>query len=478
MSASEGNADLIKAIYEDPRVLLTLTFEDFDRIDYDVVKQIQLHFVQKRFAELRLKIKAVDNLASTLGIDRLETLEDVVPMCFPHTVYKGYRESDVENGRFDRLIKWLSTLTAVDLSKVDLDGCDSLEDWLNRIERDAPLRPVSSSGTSGKISIFPRGKYEEEHTYWRLTQLYFAGYHGRGGIDITGGDVPFLTPWPNDEGRHNIPVIFRQLRERVYPHDPDMVVTLGKGCITANELWLGGRVRRAQNRGEQINLTDAERATLEELARRGVDDEASYETFVRRAVVEQEGKRVVFFGAWHQIYRLVTFCRDKGIPIRWAPDSLIWTGGGSKGHTFPDGWQQEIFEAIPVAYPDRYTEAYGSTEHIAGAYRCHKGHLHPVPWSVPFVLDPTSGEPLPRTGTQTGRFAGFDILAETYWGGSVSGDEVTVHWDGGCSCGRVGPFYNNNITRYIDTRAGDDKISCAKTPDAYNQLREFAVGFE
>jgi hypothetical protein len=117
---------------------------------------------------------------------------------------------------------------------------------------------------------------------------------------------------------------------------------------------------------------------------------------------------------------------------------------------------------------------YGTSETTAAMIECTaKSHLHPLPWGIQHVVDPDTGQVLPRTGVQRGRLLIFDTLAESYWSGTATGDEVTVHWDGGCECGRKGPYFDNNIQRLSDTRGGDDKITCARTPQAFERLEEF-----
>ena len=49
------------------------------------------------------------------------------------------------------------------ISGVDVTGCDGLESWMLAIEEATSLRPVCSSGTSGKISILPHGELEDLH---------------------------------------------------------------------------------------------------------------------------------------------------------------------------------------------------------------------------------------------------------------------------------------------------------------------------
>jgi hypothetical protein len=93
---------------------------------------------------------------------------------------------------------------------------------------------------------------------------------------------------------------------------------------------------------------------------------------------------------------------------------------------------------------------------------------------IPMVLDQDANE-LPREGVQTGRFAVFDLLAESYWGGFISGDEVTIHWDDE-SGAFGGPRIEKQVRRYSEAEGGDDKITCAGSAKAYNEFMDFVAG--
>jgi hypothetical protein len=68
----------------------------------------------------------------------------------------------------------------------------------------------------------------------------------------------------------------------------------------------------------------------------------------------------------------------------------------------------------------------------------------------------------------------FDLIAETYWGGFISGDEVTLSFEG-CACGRTTAHAAREIERYSDKR-GDDKITCVAAEDAHRAALEFLTG--
>jgi hypothetical protein len=102
---------------------------------------------------------------------------------------------------------------------------------------------------------------------------------------------------------------------------------------------------------------------------------------------------------------------------------------------------------------------------------CELEHYHIEPWVVAFVLDPEHGTPLPRAGVQTGRMACFDVLPTSYWGGFITGDEVTMHWTP-CPCGRTTAHIERRIERYSD-KHGDDKITCAGSDEAHRAALDF-----
>jgi hypothetical protein len=104
---------------------------------------------------------------------------------------------------------------------------------------------------------------------------------------------------------------------------------------------------------------------------------------------------------------------------------------------------------------------------------CEHGRYHFEPWVIPYVLHPEDGAPLQRdAGEQTGRAAIFDLLPGSYWGGFVSGDEVTLSHDP-CRCGRTTSHLARKIERYSERQSGDDKITCVAAEDAHRAALEF-----
>jgi hypothetical protein len=86
---------------------------------------------------------------------------------------------------------------------------------------------------------------------------------------------------------------------------------------------------------------------------------------------------------------------------------------------------------------------------------CSNGFFHFLPHTVPVMID-QDGVVLPRDGVHTGRLGLFDLLAESYWGGFMSGDRVTMYWDYECGCGWNGPRVDRDIARFAELEGGDD----------------------
>ena len=97
------------------------------------IAALQLRAVQELFEERRAQIPLLARRADDAGITRIGSLADVVPLLFAHTVYKSYPPSFVEQGRWDRMLQWLNTLSVDDVTSVDVAGVNDVDDWIARL---------------------------------------------------------------------------------------------------------------------------------------------------------------------------------------------------------------------------------------------------------------------------------------------------------------------------------------------------------
>jgi len=282
-----------------------------------------------------------------------------------------------------------------------------------------------------------------------------------------------------------VPIFFpgyrdgRQLAQRVIGHfAPQMAGsdeefhTAFPGFMSADFMSLAGRVKAAKAKGElgKLQLIKALVHNKGELIKMKKNAPKMFEAFINNLLTEYTGKRVFFMGVWQTIIETALKGTEMGLSHVFAPNSGFATGGGMKGYQPPEGWYETTCNFYGVK---EIKDNYGMTEMNGGGIpSCSKNHYHIFPWFIPFLLDPETGEPLSRSGAQTGRFGFYDLLAETYWGGFITGDEVTVHYED-CGCGWKGAWMEKKIQRYSEKQGGDDKISCAGAQTAYDDFVDF-----
>ena len=125
------------------------------RADRDMM---QLDGLKLRFSQLREGVGYLKKLADRQGVDAIETIDDVVPLLFEHTVYKSYPSSLLEKSRFPMINSWLGKLTTVPIGEIDVSKCDSIDSWIATMDAESDLCLHHSSGTSGTVSLFSKVK--------------------------------------------------------------------------------------------------------------------------------------------------------------------------------------------------------------------------------------------------------------------------------------------------------------------------------
>lgn len=458
----------VERFCEDPCEMAHLSGVAAFRIAPADLDRIHLAGLRLRFAELAPKLHPLGQLAEENRVTEISALEDVAPLLFPHTEYKSYPLSLIDNGRFDQLNAWLDDYTTHDLSGLDLSACQSLDDWLTVVETQTPVRVISSSGTSGKISLLPRSTVEEP-CFVAEYGLAYSAYPGEPGLEDPYGSDVYHISFTARQGRV-AGCRSADARVRVgFGGDEDHMLTMG-GELSTDVLWMTGRLKKAQADGmvEALRGTKAWSRLSGKIEALEAQRAQTHDAFYHRLLVDLKGKTVV--GAAGLIFyaAILDYARQHGLEIAFAPNSCLMTAGGLKGQA---GLTEAQIEEIRAAFPP-FGEFYGCSELMALARKCPEGHFHMPPSVVNFVLDPDTGAPKPREGSQTGRYAYFDLWAQTYWGGVITGDEVTMNWEGGCGCGRVGAYMLGGIGRFADRRGGDDKITCQRTAAAVEEMME------
>lgn len=445
-------------------------FEDLFAIPREEREKLQLEAVRINFARLRNRIPALKKLADRQGVEHIDKIEDVLPVCFDHRVLKNYPIQIIENRDFAKLTQWLDKLTAHDLTRMDLSGLTTIEGWLQRLEAFGML-VTYSSGTTGKLSFVPRS-YDELGP-WKFH--FYSVNRACSGIDHWHERLPTFSPMYR--GGYQTMMKMMDLFNVEMAGGPQHYHTLYDSHIPADLMALSGRLQAAEDKGEVMSLgldpalLEQRRQMLEQGRRREQDMEAWFGKIIR----DFRGQKVKIGGTFADLYRVAKAGLERGMTCEFAPGSVLSGGGGMKGYKdAPADWEDQVKHFFGV---NRLANQYGFSECIGNAPLCDAGYFHFPPYTVPLLMD-ADGNSMPREGVQKGRLVLVDPIPMSYWGGFTSGDEVIMHWDEKCDCGWGGPRIEKTIRRFAENEGGDDKITCAGSQAAYNEFMEFVNGVE
>lgn len=477
MSVTDHQAGSVRQFMDDPINFFGQSYTRMHSVPRAELEELQRRAMRIRFAQHRQSIGIVRKLADRLGIGDVADFDDVVPMLLPHTAYKAYPAVLIDNKRFDLLTIWLDNLTSHDLSHVDTAGCQGLDDWIERLDAQTPLEVITSSGTTGTISIIPKDKHgaREGMVLWKICLFQTFGIEPT--EDQLNPQVDVI--WPNyANGKLGHLRIANMIRRGFTGGDESKFHALYPGAIDTDLMFLASKMRAAASRGEldKLVIDPPLAARKDEFIAMQLRQPLDLEEFFAAITEKLKGKKVFMLGTYNLMYDVAKAGLDRGIRAVFAPDSAILTGGGSKGFVLPDDHMDVIAEFLGV---EHIQEGYGFSEQSAFHWGCSEGRYHVQPWVIPFILDPQTSDPLPRTGRQTGRAAVYDVLLQAHWGGAISGDEVTIDWDLQCPCGQSSVAFEHAIMRYSEKQGvEDDRITCAATHEVHNEAIDFMKGVD
>jgi hypothetical protein len=415
----------------------------------------QLCAINERFQDRVGKIKLLQNRGEIAGITEIQRMADVVPLLFAHTAYKSYPESWLTEKKWDRLGRWLNTVSTNRVEPMDTHGIDNVDDWLHRL-KDQGHYVNCSSGTTGKCAMMNGSKAD----------LHIAGYTLLQGHAWATGIKPqrdrralMLAPvatTPRNMATQkmmvegfNAPAV-----EPFYYPSPPMTI----GSIT-EMVALNKKIAEGTAKPGEIALYEAKTAERE----RAMDEAVE---MVADALIESRHMKLYIMGLFGPMYKVAALVRAKGYGGKdFHPENTGFIGGGLKRALLPPNYREFTLETFNLA-PERLLHGYGMQECNTNAVRCKAGRYHMAPWVMLLLLD-ESGENLvePTTGELEGRAAFFDLSLDGRWGGLISGDKIRATYEP-CACGNRSPSIHENIQRYADM-AGGDKIACAGNIDAY-----------
>lgn len=418
---------------------------------------LRLQAAQELFAERLAQIPLLARRAEEASISCIDALDDLVPLLFAHTVYKSYPASFVEQGRWDRMLTWLDTLTVADVRNVDLAGVNNVDDWLDRLVA-ADHHMLCSSGTTGKCSFLHHTADDQALKLRHFEYTCQWPFLGR-----PQNDKLYFWLGPIKGYNRGIESARMNVQKRARP---DGAHWLSDEPLSIAEVSQAAAMRKRMADGsatpEEIRAFEA---LAQEKARKGAEDMAR---FVDK-ILDRRHEPMYLAGLWAQHMAVIRRARERHIPDGdFHPESIFGAGGGVKAVPLPPDYQEQFHRFYGMDKRPRFG-VYTMTEMSQTLPLCEAGRYHAPPGLIPLFLDEPGEKLVARPtdgGVVTARFGFLDLLNEGRWGGLITGDKVQVDFAPTCGCGRPGPVILDTITRWA-APGEDDHIGCAGTIDAY-----------
>ncbi|WP_063039386.1 hypothetical protein [Nocardia pseudovaccinii] len=437
---------------------LTQLADAADRFDHSAadLRETQVAALDEKLRQHHDRIKLLGHRAREAGITEIRDRAEMVPLLFPHSVYKSYPESFLIEEKWDRLGKWLGTVSPYPISPIETSDIADIDDWIGRLQ--AAGHYVScSSGTTGKSAMLLASERDMEWSRKDTVNVFSWGSGVRPAQDrrMVGIAATASVPKNTVIAAAQQAAFGDPAKERFRLPIPPITV----GSLTRMVVL---RKRIADGTARPEELADFDRTSRE---RQEALDKAMIAG--AEALVRYRADKLYISGMWNALYQVAAIVRDMGYSAAdFHPDNCLYVGGGLKRAQLPPDYQQFVHQTFNIP-ADRDFQNYSMQELNSGMPKCRKGdRYHVPPWIVPFILDADGATLLPHeSGEIEGRAAFFDLSLDGRWGGIITGDKIALDVDP-CACGNNGPSVRNDIVRYADIK-GDDKIGCAGTVDAY-----------
>ena len=383
--------------------------EKFEPLLDELILRMHRYYYEKSAVYRRIcEIEGVSERAKT---------DDLFKVMLIDKVFKSY-PTEYPEKEPEKFLTWLNKIVTKPI-KVKIEPQKSLQSFLDKLSGYIWLS--YSSGTTGRFSFIPRDEKTVE---------YCIKSYSEAAVAISGDYVRkmhFILALPRKTHLF-ISWIPKEVAERIS----------GKVTVLLNQV--SADIVRARTKPPTC-FSEKIKASLIGVLGNIMKSQLIKKLYreVKKAV--EKGEEVIVFGSMPVMYAFCKKLIERGERLELPGRSIIVTGGGfklEKGVSLED-FRRMLNEALGVPAPERHVDGYGMCECNTLFYSCvDGGEKHVPPWIKPVLLDEELN-PLPEYGRQTGRFAFFDPLAQSYPGFIITGDKVTINWNGCSKCSREGP---------------------------------------
>src|ERR1700761_1080158 len=279
---------------DDPINFFGQSYTQMHSIDRDELESLQRQAMAIRFQQHYQSIEMLRKLADRLGITAVTEFNDGVPLFFSHTAFKSYPAALIDKKRFDLMTRWLGKLTSYDLSGVDTTDCAGIDDWIERLDAQTPLEVITSSGTTGTISIIPKDKHgaREGMVLWKICLFQTFGQEPTEQELNPNVDVI----WPNfASGKLGHLRIAQMIKQGFTGGDESKFHPLYPGSVETDLMFLASKMRAAASRGEldRLEIDPALAARKDEFIAMQQRQPRELDAFFREITEKRRGRRGV-----------------------------------------------------------------------------------------------------------------------------------------------------------------------------------------
>ena len=415
---------------------------------------LQIEAANERLNSQVDKVGLLKNRAESGGVTEIKQPSDLVPLLFAHTTYKSYSEGWLTDGQWDRMGRWLNTVSTRPVENVNFDGVDTLDDWIKQLESIGHYLSCSS-GTTGKPAMLSGTEGDIDFSAMASAAgiVWALGLKPSSERKFFGVGPQFAAPRENAIRDAMIAAIAPDVEPFQFGSEPITVGAMVEMIVLRRKIADG-------------TARPSELAEFEQIAtKRAAEMAESSETTVD-ALIEARNRPIMISGMFGQLYPIAEAVRTKGFSGKdFHAENTMFVAGGLKGAALPEDYREYILATFNVTEQRMY-HMYSMREINSTFPLCSAERYHISPWVMMLPLD-VSGENLLDAGDGDieARAAFMDLSIEGRWGGIISGDKISVSF-AKCACGHQGPTVAREIMRFSDLPDGD-KISCAGSIDAY-----------
>ena len=312
-----------------------------DRFDIPVAELLptQLEAVNELLRDRIDKIRLLRHRAQSGGISEVREPADIIPLLFAHTAYKSYPEAWLTEQKWDRLGKWLETVSTHPVTGVDMTAVRDIDDWIARLG--AAGHFVScTSGTTGKSAMLNASAAD---LAWTRRDAVSSFSWGSGVTPAKDRKIFGLAPVASVP--RNLAI--REALAAAYGLPGSTPFTYPVPPITIGQITgmvaLRKRIAEGIARPAEIAAYEATSAARQKAVDQAVGIPAE-------ALVQARGDKLFLQGMWASLFRIAEAVRALGYSgADFHPDNAMYVGGGLKGAVLPPNYREYVFETFNLA---------------------------------------------------------------------------------------------------------------------------------